>query len=104
MRRRLRDIQADQEAGGRKGQTIFGSWDVGEVCKVADLIRGIFGDAGVVEIDQSDPGLLKAGRFTDGKRPGKGQMIGPLRPTELPFAGRNLSDFEAQIAAWRAHR
>jgi len=97
-------MQAEQEAGGRQARTIFGTWDVGEVMKVCDLVRGIFGDAGVVEIDQSDPGLLKAGRFTDGLRPRPGKMIGPLRPTELVFSGRCLADFEAQISTWRAHR
>lgn len=98
LARRLRDLQLHREAGRPKGQTAFGTWDVGEVCKVADLIREIFGRSGVVEVDQHDPGLLKGGYFTGEPGPPG------CRPALYPFQGRNLADFEAAIATWRSHR
>ena len=72
---------------------MFGSWDVGEAVKVADLVKEVFGYRGVVEVSQDDPGLLLGGYFLDNdtRRPGD------QRRRTFPFQGRSLAEFEEQI-------
>jgi hypothetical protein len=104
LARRIRELQLHREAGRpRGGRTLFGAWEVGEVYKVADLIKGIFGKRGLVEVSANDPGLLLGGYFDDDPS-NPTAPIGPERPRVFPFQGRNLADFEAAIATWRAHR
>lgn len=99
MARRLRGMQLEQLGRRPRNANPLGLWDIADVVELRRLVRGVFGDKGVIEADQHRPGWLKCGYFVD---PPDDVPVGTERRRVFPFQGSELADIRRQILAWRA--
>jgi hypothetical protein len=81
---------------------IWGHHELDELRAVKRLAFDCFGHRGLVEADQTMPGVLKIGYYEQPK-PGR-PMPATMRPRVIMFVGHSHAELAAQVALWKARR
>lgn len=98
--RRIAEVKAEQEIKRSSAAMLGGFSDAKELRAAKFLSYKAFGSIGMMQIDQSRPGIVQIGYYTGPPT----KYDGVARKRAIAFEGATMAELEEQYRLWRARR